>query len=295
MKKIVSVILTLAVLLLGACGGNESGGKTGADTVPGSAADAALSSEAASGEAAPATEPAAEPVTEPPRVIDRTAKEVYERHEELTPVNYDSPALLPICADRGQASVDSLVFLCDSPIYWLKLYGLLSDGYDTAQVWTGPEGTMTLGYLEGFQIVDPTDGALRTIPETAALRKPERILITLGINGVGLWGEEKFVASYKTLIDELQAASPDTEILLQSILPISPKYRYWGGITNATITAANSWILRIAQEYSLGYLDTFSVLVGEDGNIKSELVQEDGLHPNRDGLTKVLEYIRTHG
>ena len=112
---------------------------------------------------------------------------------------------------------------------------------------------------------------------------------------MGLWGEETFVAEYKKLIDELQAASPDTEIILQSILPISPLYRYWGDITNVTITAANSWILKIAQEYSLGYLDTFSVLVGEDGNIKSELVQEDGLHPNRDGLTKVLEYIRTHG
>ena len=226
--------------------------------------------------------------------VDRTGEEVYLAHPELTPVNYDSPALLPRTDDAGQDYVDGITFLCDSPFYWLKLYGLLSGGYDTTQVWTGPEGTMTLGFLRGFQILDPVDNVERTIPEAVALHKPKMILITVGINGVALWDEAKFKGEYAHLIDEIREASPDTEILLQSILPIAPSYAHWGMITNASITAANAWILEVAEECGLHYLDTFSVLVGDDGNIRPELVRNDGLHANDEGLRLALEYIRTH-
>ena len=246
-------------------------------------------------ETEPVTEAtAAEPETEPPPDVDRRAEEIYKNHPALTPVDYGSPALLPISDDMGQEYIDNITFLCDSPMYWLKLYGLLKDGYNTTQVWTGPEGTMTLAYLRGFEILDPIDGVLRTIPETVAAHKPPFILITVGINGVSFMDEEYFTREYKNLIDEIKQSSPDTVIVLQSICPISPAYRYWGDITNVTITAANSWILRIAEEYGLKYADVFSVLVGEDGNIRPELVMKDGLHPNEDGLTLVLEYLRTH-
>ncbi|MBR3639886.1 MAG: hypothetical protein IKN50_04695, partial [Clostridia bacterium] len=208
--------------------------------------------------------------------------------------NYGSPALLPRTVDAGQDYIDGITFLCDSPFYWLKLFGLLSDGYDTTRIWTGPEGTMTLGYLDGFEILDPSDGALRTIPETAALRRPPMMIITVGINGVALWYEAEFRAAYVRLIEEIRTASPDTEILLQSILPIAPSYAHWGEITNASITEANAWILEIAEECGLHYLDTFSALLGEDGNIRSDLVQDDGLHANEEGLKLALSYIRTH-
>ena len=226
--------------------------------------------------------------------VDRTGEEIYRAHGELTPVNYDSPALLPRTADAGQGYIDGITFLCDSPFYWLKLFGLLSGGYDTTQVWTGPEGTMTLGFLDGFEILDPVDGALRTIPETVALRRPPVIMITVGINGVALWYEAEFREAYVRLIDWIRTASPDTEIILQSILPIAPSYAHWGEITNASITEANAWILEIAEDQGLHYLDTFSALLGEDGNIRSDLVQNDGLHENEEGLKTALEYIRTH-
>ncbi len=239
-----------------------------------------------------ATETEAE--TDPPAEVDRRAAEVYINHPELTPVYYGSPALLPISEDAGQEYIDNITFLCDSPFYWLKLYGLLSDGYDTTQVWTGPEGTMTLAYLRGFGILDPIDGVERTIPEAVAAHKPPFILITVGINGVSFMDEAYFRTEYQNLIDEIRTNSPDTVIVLQSILPISPAYRNWGDITNVTITRANSWILQLAEENGLKYLDSFSCLVGEDGNIRSDLVMKDGLHANEAGLTLVLEYIRTH-
>ena len=280
MKKRIAILSLAVLILLAACA------RTPAETT------SALPAENVT---EPVTEPTtSEPETAPPPEVDRRAEEIFKNHPELTPVDYDSPALLPISDDMGQAYIDNITFLCDSPMYWLKLYGLLKDGYNTTQVWTGPEGTMTLAYLRGFEILDPVDNVLRTIPEAVAAHKPPFILITVGINGVSFMDEAYFTREYKNLIDEIKQNSPDTVIVLQSICPISPAYRYWGDITNVTITAANSWILHIAEEYGLKYVDVFSLLVGEDGNIRPELVMKDGLHPNEEGLTLLLEYLRTH-
>lgn len=240
-------------------------------------------------EEAPETE---EETTRSP--ADRTAEEVYAANPELTPVNYDSPALLPLTEDMGQEYVDNIVFLCDSPFYWLKLYELLSDGYGTTQVWTGPEGTMTLAYLRDFKILDPIDNVERTIPETVAIHQPPVIMITVGINGIAFMDEAYFKEEYTNLVNEIREADPDVTLIFQSILPISPAYSGWGDITNETVTAANAWLLELAEALDAHYLDSFSCLVGEDGNIQPDLVMSDGLHANKEGLTKVLEYIRTH-
>ena len=237
---------------------------------------------------------AAEPETTAPAPVDRTGEAVYRAHPALTPVDYDSPALLPRSKDAGQAYIDKLTFLCDSPTYWLKLYELLTDGYATTQVWTGPTGTMTLAYLLDFRMLDPVDNVERTIPETVKKHKPPFIVIALGVNGVAFMDREYFTAEYANLIEEIRSASPETEILLQSIYPVTAAYDSRGSITNEMITAANSWILRLAETYDLHYFDAFSCLLGEDGNADPALIQSDGLHPNKAGLTKVLKYLRTH-
>lgn len=275
MKRICPAALLLAaLLLLAACRGEPGPAPTEAPETTVTEAE---------------TEP--ETTTLP---ADRTGEEIYQSHPELMPVDYASPALLPLTEDAGWEYLDNITFLCDSPTYWLKLYEMLSDGWSTTQVWTGPEGTMTLAYLRGFKILDPIDNVERTIPETVEKHKPPMIVIALGINGIAFMDQEYFIEEYSNLIEEIQAASPDTVILLQSIYPISPSFSGWGSITNAKITAANRWILRMAEKYGLHYLDTFSCLLGEDGNIIPELVMKDGLHPNKEGLTRVLEYIRTH-
>ncbi len=292
MKRICAILLILSLTLLAACGANRPG-----DTADGtSAPTAAPQTETTAAPTAEPTTAAPETTTQakPAREVDRSAEEIYKNHPELTPVNYDSPALLPKSDDMGMGYIDRLTFICDSPTYWLKLYELLSEGYNTKQIWTGPEGTMTLAYLRGYEIVDPYDGELRTIPETAALHKPPMIVIAVGINGISFMDEAYFTQEYEHLIDVLQEASPTSQILLQSIYPISPTFHKWGSITNASITKGNSWILKIAEKYGLPYIDAFSALVGEDGNIRPELVKDDGLHPNADGLVTVLEYLRTH-
>jgi len=235
------------------------------------------------------------PVPSPTPAVDRTAEHIYQAFPKFTPVNYDSPALLPETEDMGQDYVDKITFICDSPTYWLWPKGLLSGGRNSKQIWTGPDGTMTLAYQSTYWILDPYDNKQRPIRSVVKRHKPEYLIIALGINGVSFMKEDYFVAEYTDLVTDIQAISPDTVILLQSIYPITRQYRNWGSITNVTITRANSWILRIAEETGCKYLDTISVLLAENGEAKSELMMKDGLHPNTEGLKVILNYIRTHG
>lgn len=275
LNRLLAVTLALCLLLpLAGCGERAAAG--GSET-PSSSSSSQL--------------PPPPPKTPP----DRSAAPIYEANPTFTPVDYDSPALLPPSEDMGQAYMDSIVFLCDSPTYWMKPFGLLSGGEESTQIWTGPEGTMTLAYQSSYNILDPYDGVERPIREVVALHKPQRLVIAVGINGISFMDKEYFMEEYTDLVTSIQEISPDTTLILQSIYPITPAYRYWGSITNALITEANSWILEIAEEYGCSYLDTFSVLVGENGNAKPELMRNDGLHPNKEGLELVLTYIRTHG
>ncbi len=232
--------------------------------------------------------------TTPPPQADDSAAYIYELNPQLIPVNYDSPALLVPSEDLGQEYIDRITFICDSPTYWLWPLELLSDGKDSKQIWTGPEGTMTLAYQGSYQILDPYDNAERPIREVVALHPPDILIIAVGINGISFMDKEYFSAEYMDLVTDIREISPDTIIILQSIYPITRQYRYYGGITNAMITAGNSWIMAIAEETGCSYLDTISVLLDDEGMAKDELMLNDGLHPNIDGLTLILDYIRTH-
>ena len=259
----------------------------GDDALPPSAATTTRSTTIATTTTVPIT-------TSPPPQADRLAAHIYESNPKLTPVNYDSPALLPPSKDMGMEYIDRITFICDSPTYWMWPLELFSDGKESKQIWTGPEGTMTLAYQSSYHILDPYDKKQRPIRDVVALHPPDILIIALGINGISFMDETYFTSEYKDLVIDIQEISPDTIIIFQSIYPITRRYKHYGSITNAMITEGNSWILAMAEELGCSYLDTISVLLNDEGMAKDELMLNDGLHPNRDGLTIILDYIRTH-
>ena len=56
--------------------------------------------------------------------------------------------------------------------------------------------------------------------------KPEYLVITLGVNGISFMDEEWFIRDYTSLVQLVQAASPDTKIILNSIYPVADSYKY---------------------------------------------------------------------
>ena len=200
--------------------------------------------------------------------------------------------LLGETADAGQSYIDKLTFLGDSTTYGLKAYSMLSGGQNTTQVWTPSSGTLTLSFYETATIVTPNGEML--IKDAAAAYQPEYLVITLGVNGVSFMDEASFKDCYTKLIQNVQAASPNTKIICNSIYPNMTSYKYYGDINNENITRANGWIQEVAAATGTRYSDTCSVLKDGNGALRADYCNGDGIHLNAAGFTAVLNYLRTH-
>ncbi|MGI6167311.1 MAG: SGNH/GDSL hydrolase family protein [Eubacteriales bacterium] len=220
-----------------------------------------------------------------------------------------NPVYLGPTEDYGQEYIDKMIFVGDSTTYHLLSTAVLSGGRDTKQVWVPivEEGGNKLPTLSldidtiNKKITNPRTGEKMTIPEAAAVEKPEYMVITLGINnGVPSLGENEFKKCYRKLLDAIIAASPDTKIILQSIFPVTSKCtQKHPKITNEKIDRANGWVADLAleyKEYGVRYLDTNSVLKDETGCLNPAYTDDsEGIHLNKAGYEAVLRFIRTHG
>ena len=175
-------------------------------------------------------------------------------------------------------------------------------GKENKQVWKGAVGnTITFLYVETVKILYPETGEELTIKEAAEKAQPEYLVITLGVTG-GVsqnLSEEEFKRLYRTVVDGILEVSPDTKIILQSILPVTKVNQYEKTITNDKIIPFNGWVADLAKEYytaekNVYYADTFSALLDEEGYMRAEYGSGDGLHPCLAGYQAILRYLRTH-
>ena len=209
----------------------------------------------------------------------------------------DTPAssvLLAETEDAGQEYIDKLTFLGDSTTYGLKYYEVLSGGKNTTQVWTPASGTLTLFNYATATIVFPEDGQEISIVDAVTRKLPEYLVITLGVNGVSMMDEDWFKTDYTALVQSIQAASPDTKIICNSIYPVENDYEQIESINNTNIPQANEWIKAVAEATGCKFTDSASVLKLEDGSLNESYGNGDGIHLNADGFNAVLQYLRTH-
>ncbi len=211
---------------------------------------------------------------------------------EPTPV----PVELGETEDAGQEYIDKIVFLGDSSIYWLAGLGILP----FTQVWTDSVGTMSLFnvYIDPIAYRDPaTPDVVESllIPDCAARRQPEILIITLGLNGIAMLDEEAFRGYYTDVLTSIKEASPDTKIICQSILPVMDS-RVPAGISNEKINTANQWIYSMAEEMGVRYLNSHDALMDENGQLRTDYNDDlaMGIHMNTTGFEALLTHIRTH-
>lgn len=134
-----------------------------------------------------------------------------------------------------------------------------------------------------------------TIMDAAGIKKPEIMVITLGMNGISFMDETSFKTVYSELIQKILEQSPNTKIILQSIFPAAQSgNENYASITQDMINTGNVWVSEVAKECGVYYLDTEEVLKDENGYLRAEYSVGDGIHISRDGYLAILQYIRTH-
>lgn len=125
---------------------------------------------------------------------------------------------------------------------------------------------------------DTLDGMLTRVSSVAAVT-PEKVFIMGGINGITDKNIDQSIVTYSKLIEMLIATVPNSEIYIQSVLPISSTRESWF-LSNKTIVEFNRKLAQLALEKDATYIDLYS-LYEVNGEMNPELTT-DGIHLHPD-------------
>lgn len=160
----------------------------------------------------------------------------------------------------------SIVFLGDSQTEQAEWHELFPDG--PAVLNRGVSG-------------DFSEGVLERLPEILR-HKPLKIFLLIGVNDLAFGNSvPEIEMTYRAIVQKIRAESADSELYLQSVLPVNNEVRRVG-VTNAKIQELNARVAQIAQDYALPFLDIATPMKDADGNLAAKFT-EDGLHLNGSG------------
>ncbi len=110
--------------------------------------------------------------------------------------------------------------------------------------------------------------------------QPEKIFIMIGINDLARGiSVDEILANYDKIFDKIDHETPDTELFIQSLLPVNPDFEMFENHMKAKdqIPKVNKGIKELANEYDITYIDLYSKFVTEDEKLNPEFTN-DGLH-----------------
>ncbi|MBL7809799.1 MAG: hypothetical protein JNN28_18400 [Saprospiraceae bacterium] len=125
---------------------------------------------------------------------------------------------------------------------------------------------------------DFAQGVLDRLAEVLR-HKPAKIFLLIGVNDLVFGSSiQDIEAVYSQIVANIRASSPQTELYLQSLIPVNNHLRK-SGTNNDNIADLNQRIEAIAHAYALPFVDIGTPMKDAEGNL-SERFTEDGLHLN---------------
>jgi len=210
------------------------------------------------------------------------------RPEDYDP-GYDYDCPVPEREAVDLAWFSDAAFLGDSLTDGLLLYtGLTDAGADDLAYQA--MNVLTITYA---RVIDR--GGEKVTPLQALQGKPYgKIYISLGINEMNWYDDQRYYEHYAGIIDTLRTLQPQADIYLQTLLPVTAaKSADASHVTNAGVERLNGLIATLASEKQVYLVDPYSVFVGEDGALPAGW-STDGLHLTRARYSTWLDYLRSH-
>lgn len=190
--------------------------------------------------------------------------------------------------------ISRMTFFGDSTTAHLALRG----GIPKARVWSGASSTVLFETVNRTKCVHLHDeNRDLTLVQAVALKKPQILVITVGVSGgAGTLDRERFTDIYKELLLSVQRASPETKILVQSMLPLSEKsVKHYKKLTKEAVAEANLWIRALCMEMRIPYIDTHAKLIDpQTGYLRPEYQNDEYMHLTAEAYRVILENIRSY-
>lgn len=198
---------------------------------------------------------------------------------------------LPGCGTVETSYFSDAAFLGDSITEGLTTYGI------------DLSGALVCGYIGASpnQVVNRT--ALKhpergqEIPlEVLAQAQPAKVYVLMGTNTlVAAGNDQSFLNYYGKMLEELRAALPNALVYVQSVLPVRPEVKEKSpGLENTRLAQLNGELCQMAAQQGMYYLDLWEVFSDEEGNLREEVAQPDGIHLKVAGYQEWVGYLCGH-
>lgn len=207
----------------------------------------------------------------------------------LTPLTVGGA--LPACGTVETSYFADAAFLGDSITEGLSEYDI------------DLSGALVCGYIGAApnQIVNRTalthpDRGEEVPLDVLTQAQPAKLYILMGTNTlVNAGNDESFLNYYDKMLEELRNSLPNTILYVQSILPVRPDVKEKSpGLDNTRLAAINQSISQIAVKYGAYYLDLWETFADEEGNLREDIAQPDGIHLTVPGYQEWVTFLCNH-
>jgi len=138
---------------------------------------------------------------------------------------------------------------------------------------------------------DTTPNLLKRLPAITKMQ-PAKIFLMIGINDFLFFDRHQIIENYRQIVERIKKDSPDTQLYLQSVLPVNPTIRRIE-VDNQEIRLLNKGIQDLAAKEQLNYIDLHTLLADEAGNLDKQYTR-DGIHLNVSAYTIWKELVRPY-
>lgn len=198
-----------------------------------------------------------------------------------------SGVVLQKSEDAGTSYIDDTLFAGDSNTVRLCNFGKVDLQNTVAYVGIGIQSVIDKDCVWFEEYSEPV-----TMVQAVKLLQPRRIIMMFGTNNTSM-DTDSFIAAYSEAYDAMQKAYPYADIIIASVPPVGSQ-RENASDTMKKINSFNTALIKLAEEKKCKFLNVIETLENDNGFLKSEYSESDGLHLTEAGADAFMEYVTTH-
>jgi lysophospholipase L1-like esterase len=166
----------------------------------------------------------------------------------------------------GRIDRTSIVFLGDS----------LTEGFDL-------KGYFQISNIKNRGLSGDTTYQVRYRLEEIVNARPAKLFLMIGINDL-FQGEDAatVLRNISSIIREFQQRSPETEIFIQSILPVNESIMFADEFLDLSIFAFNDNLRLICKDLDVQFIDLYGDFLDDKGELDMKFTF-DGVHLSKEG------------
>ncbi len=199
-----------------------------------------------------------------------------------------SASILAETEDAGEDYLLNSMFLGDSNTVGFAEFGLLplENVVGVESMGIQSVASQNVVYYEG------SDTAY-DIPYAVAAQQPQRIYMTYGTNNLIGVSPDQFVANYVNAVNAILAEWEYCDVIIVTVPPIGETTSN-PNLSQKTVDQFNLALVDMVEENGWKLLNTTTLLKGDNGYIKSQYVNADGIHLTSDAHKAILDFASTH-